>query len=374
MSSLDAYHRFNDDLLLQDTDQNLASHKYPSIVHVLDHPELREIFIQFDEAANQAKRRGRITGFVAIGLGFVALALAALEYPVVHQTGEHSNIVRVAVAVSSAMCGIAGVFIGSIGLLFARRKREWLRRRLMGELTRQFHFQTFACRLPEILKSLTDEKSKSNFVTERQTWFETFKAQYLSKVDAAFVEMVTKDDLNMEWLHNCGREVPKIRESRLLDPLFKAYRELRILHQISYANYKLQDDRKIFSPMPGRQAQVFAQVSFIAIVILFAIHGGVLFDVFFPGSIWAGSTLISVIIVWIALAALAMRALEQGLQPEREFERYQHYRSALRAVLDRFDRADSCGDKLRVMQDMERLSFDELRDFLVTNNRSQFVM
>jgi hypothetical protein len=114
----------------------------------------------------------------------------------------------------------------------------------------------------------------------------------------------------------------------------------------------------------------------ITIVILFAIHGGVLLNVFLPGSIWSGSTseLISVIIIWIALAALAMRALEQGLQPDREFERYQHYRSALRAVLDRFDHAESCGDKLRVMQEMERLSFDELRDFLITNNRSQFVL
>jgi hypothetical protein len=376
MTTLDESHKFNDDLLLDDEDRNLANRKYPTIAHVLDHPELRHLFLQFDEPANRAKRKGRTAGFIAIGLGFLALALAALEYPAVHQTGEHSNMVRMTVAVTSALCGISGVLIGSIGLLFARRKQEWLRRRLMGELTRLFHFHTFVCRLPEILASLQDEKSKSDFVMERQIWLETFKARYLNKVNAAFVEMVTKDNVGMEWLHDGGQEVTKIRESRLLGPLFKAYRELRILHQISYTNYKLQDDHKILSAMPGRQAQIFAQFSLIAIVILFAIHGGVLLNAFFPGSVWAGSTseLISVIIIWIALAALAMRALEQGLQPDREFERYQHYRSALRAVLERFDRADFCADKVRIMQEMERLSFDELRDFLVTNNRSHFVL
>jgi hypothetical protein len=102
----------------------------------------------------------------------------------------------------------------------------------------------------------------------------------------------------------------------------------------------------------------------------------VLLNVFFPSSIWAPFTseVINVAIIWIALAGLALRAIEQGLQPDREFERYQQYRSALRAVLDRFDRSDSTEDKIRVMQEMERLSFDELRDFLITNERSQFVL
>jgi hypothetical protein len=215
-TSLDESHKFNDDLLLENEDRNLANRKYPTIAHVLDHPELRQLFRQFDEPANRAKRRGRIAGFIAIGLGFVALALAALEYPAVHQTGEHSNIAQVALAVTSALCGIAGVLVGSMGLLFARRKREWLRRRLMGELTRLFHFHTFLCRLPEISASLKDEKSKSEFGMERQTWLQTFKARYLNKVDAAFVEMVTKDSMGMEWLHDCGREIPKIRESNYL--------------------------------------------------------------------------------------------------------------------------------------------------------------
>jgi hypothetical protein len=71
--------KFNDDLLMQESDRKLAVRKYPTIYHVLDHPELRKLFLQYDEPANLAKRKGRRTGLWAIGLGFGALALAALE-------------------------------------------------------------------------------------------------------------------------------------------------------------------------------------------------------------------------------------------------------------------------------------------------------
>jgi Domain of unknown function (DUF4365) len=68
------------------------------------------------------------------------------------------------------------------------------------------------------------------------------------------------------------------------------------------------------------------------------------------------------------------RAIEQGLQPEREIERYQQYRSAVRAILERYDEAPSQAAKIEIMREMERLSFDEMRNFLITNERSRFVM
>ena len=74
------------------------------------------------------------------------------------------------------------------------------------------------------------------------------------------------------------------------------------------------------------------------------------------------------------LAALAARAIQDGLQPEREAERYQQYRSAVRFVLERFDLSESQKEKLRIMQEMERLVFDEMRNFLISGNRTRFVM
>jgi hypothetical protein len=93
-----------------------------------------------------------------------------------------------------------------------------------------------------------------------------------------------------------------------------------------------------------------------------------------PGEFARYGWIFAITAIWIALFALAARAVEQGLQPEREIERYQQYGSALRAVRDRFDRSETAAEKLQIMVEMEQLSFDEMRNFLITNDRSSFVM
>jgi len=105
-------------------------------------------------------------------------------------------------------------------------------------------------------------------------------------------------------------------------------------------------------------------------------HLGVLGGALLPTSIFAffHSSIAIVIIIWLALAALATRAIEQGLQPEREIERYQQYRSAVRTILERYDEASNQRSKVAIMREMERLAFDEMRNFLITNERSRFVM
>ena len=167
-----------------------------------------------------------------------------------------------------------------------------------------------------------------------------------------------------------------MHESKELEPVFQAYRELRILHQLDYADYKLQNDYRIISIMPRRQLAVLSQAAFTWLVLLLVMHIGILAGALFPASILGAfhSASAIVIIIWFALAALATRAIEEGLQPEREIERYQQYRSAVRAMLDRFDEASSQKSKLTVMREMERLAFDEMRNFLITNERARFVM
>jgi hypothetical protein len=231
-------------------------------------------------------------------------------------------------------------------------------------------------RLPEILLSLKDDRAKSEFLSQRQLWLETFVNRFQGNLDAAFVELVDEERASDFCLHEVRKRKTIVRETQNLDPVFEAYRDLRILHQINHANYKLQNDYKLFSAMPRRQGQVLSHLSLIAVVLLCIVDAGVLWQVFFPGSVWtvAATDWISVFTVCIALAALSVRAIEQGLQPEREAERYQQYRSAMRAILDRFDRAQSQAEKFPIMEEMEHLCFDELRNFLTTNERARFVL
>lgn len=370
-------HKFNDDLLLAKEERQLAARKYPAILHVLDHPELRDFFLILDTEAKRQKRQGLILGFCAIGLVLLALLIASAEQLSGH-SGERTPFwdrLPAGLALLSAGCGIVGAIVGGIGILSGRRKRQWLYRRLMAERTRQFHFQTLIFRADEILQSLKGDQAKSAFLARRNIWFETFKQNFVGKLDSEFTKMIGDEDDDGNMLLHEIRKPPSIRETKQLEPLFAAYRELRIQHQLGYASYKLTEDRRIFSDGPRNQALVLSNFGFLSIVGLCAVHLIVLFFVLFAPAAWETSRAIfATIAVWFALVALAIRAIEQGLQPEREIERYQQYRSGIKAIRDRFDGAGTPAEKLRVMVEMEQLTYDEMRNFLITNDRSRFVM
>jgi hypothetical protein len=378
MASSDQDHKFNDDLLLTAKDRQSAARKYPTIFHVLDHPELRQLFSHYDKLANTAKRRGRRWGFVAIGLVLFALLIASTEHASEHSTEALSLIERLhhprtIWAFVSAACGLIGALIGGFGVLYADRKRQWLYQRLMTERIRQFHFQTFIFRAQEILRSLKNADTKVDFAVSRDAWFDAFKNNFVGKLDSEFAKMISDDGAEMS-LHEHQKSAPKIQGIEELDPLFKAYRELRIEHQIGYANYNLMQDGRILSSVPRSQAQMLSNFGFLCIGGLCAAHVLVLLAVLVPSELGRYGWLLASVAIWIALAALAARAVEQGLQPEREVERYQQYGSGLKAIRDRFDRADTPEEKLQIMIELERLAFDETRNFLITNDRARFVM
>jgi membrane protein implicated in regulation of membrane protease activity len=282
----------------------------------------------------------------------------------------------IALAGVSFTLALLSFLIGSVGVLFAGRKREWLHRRLMGESIRQFHFQMLIFRLPQILASLKDDATKTAFLSQRTLWLESFKARFAGHLDAIFAAIIQEENKAEPWLHDRAKpgERAKVPESKELDPLFEAYRELRFEHQLGYANYRLQDDHRLISSMPRRQLAVLSQAVFIWTILLVALHAGYLLGALVPVLTLFHSAGAIVAIIWCALAALATRAIEQGLQPEREIERYQQYRSGIRAILERYDEAPSQNAKIEVMREMERLAFDEMRNFLITNERSRFVM
>lgn len=72
--------------------------------------------------------------------------------------------------------------------------------------------------------------------------------------------------------------------------------------------------------------------------------------------------------------ALALRTLEEGLQPHREVERYRQYGSALRIIRDRFKRADNAKEKMQALKELEGLSYWEMVSFLKSGEEAKFVM
>ena len=64
---------FNDDLLLADVDRKEVARSFPTCMHVLDFPELRQVFDGYDLSANRWKKNLRLAGLATIALGVIAL-------------------------------------------------------------------------------------------------------------------------------------------------------------------------------------------------------------------------------------------------------------------------------------------------------------
>lgn len=122
---------------------------------------------------------------------------------------------------------------------------------------------------------------------------------------------------------------------------------------------------------------VFSITTLVCILAIFVIHLWIAISLSLEGQAEHAGMFgfdTHVWVIWIAIVVLGIRALQEGLQPERELERYRHYRAGVHALRDRFEAAISAAEKLEIRRDMERLTFDEFRNFLRSNHEARFVL
>ncbi len=365
-------HRFNSDLLTNSGDIELAAHSYQTLTHVLDHPELRALFTYYDVRANTAKQRSRRAGLLAIFLGTFALLSASAE-AFSHSPNESSMLLGMA----AALAGILSVAIGLWGVLHTKSKRQWLCDRLMTERLRQFHFQTFVFRLPEIVASLGTSEGAKAYNDARCRLFDEFKTKYQGHLEAELTEILDEGESSDKWLYD-PTPIPESLLKADLGEVFRAYRTLRITHQLQYANHKLRPEGSLWSPSLRKQAAFLSQTAFVCVLLLFVIHLVIAFALAVPSFVAMGSfvnePLVHVTTIWCAILALAIRAVEEGFGIRNEIERFRDYRSSITAIHERFNRTTDSAEKLRIMEEMERLAFEEMCSFLRDANDTRFVM
>lgn len=364
MSSSD--YPFNDELLFTEADRGLAKKLFPGIYPALDHEELRAAFSGIDEAANAAKKRSRRWGMIAVALVTLSLLLASTEL-LSHELDWSKGTLAVMGIVSAAL-GIPGALLGAFGVLFANTKREWLEGRLLTERMRQFHFQTFVGLMPDILEA-SRSGDWSAFTAKRGILLEKFKKEVIERRSSLFTAMVDGDDQDV-WLIPPSK--PPEPGIDIDHALFRAYRYFRIERQIRFADYKLDTRRKLFPSLPRDQSAK------LGLAAMLCVMGLVVLDIMIALGAGFGATrylyLLHLAAVWFAILALSIRTLEEGLRPGREVERYRAYRSALRAIERRFNEAPTVEARYRAMTALETLTFDEMVNFLKSNNEARFVM
>jgi len=282
--------------------------------------------------------------------------------------------------------------------MYGKRKSAWLNARLYTERLRQFHFQTFVWRLPEIAESLrSGEASRDEYCVKRNRWFNTFEDEFKGKSDSQMSALLHPTAVPAIWLHldaSIGQEpvVPDAAGVEFTD-VFRAYETLRFDEQQGYAEFMLRPSNRVDLPnatdthtrrttwpwypgvnLPLRLKQkVLNALWIVSLSMLVLMHVGILVSHIGGWHLLEG-TWPHAIVVSAALLAVAVKTLSEGFALTREIERYEEYRAVVSGLKQAFRATKSPRKKVQIMMEMEKASFEEMRMFLRSHHESTFIM
>ena len=154
--------------------------------------------------------------------------------------------------------------------------------------------------------------------------------------------------------------------------LLTVYEETRLLGQVQYTNYILSSEGKFWS-LPAKQIAALGSLSFGLVMFAFATNLVALLSTMFEGFPIEHSVL-GAIAIFFALIAVGVRALEEGLRPRQEYARMENYAATVANVHRLYTGAKSANKKIEAAMALEQASFDEMIDFLSSNENAHFVI
>ncbi len=369
-------HRFNDDLLISEHDQQLAQTEYREIYHVLDHPTLRDEFLRYDAVANSAKLWVQRIGLLAVLLATAALlssALTPLIWLLMPKAPEWVGNVLFWAEVG----GIVGLIIAAGGLVLAGRKTKWLKARMMAEVLRLWHFQSLICRGREIDASCNaaNQGEPAAYRAAREVSFRAFMREWDGTLDSHLTTLIESPESGYQLLHE--EPTKYATESPAIQKVFSAYKSIRFRHQENYANYKLQKTTNhplqiLKWPAAVLQERTQALASFCLIGSLLCslvIVIGHLTGIEFAHHLgWPAG------IITLLILNVATRAVQDGLAAPEELQRYNDYAGKTKYLLQRFDDSNDPAEKIELMGEMERAALEELKGFLRAHFEARFIV
>ena len=338
----------------------------PRVRFAFEFPELLAAFKLIDAKAMAARKESRRIGILAVFFVLAALMIASAG-PVLTGLDHKGHVI---LGYVSTGAGLIGALLGFLGIHKGSARRKWLRARLQTEVMRLFHFHYMAARLPELASVNGDPVREAAYVVRRLEAFRALQNGPLADPEAELIKIEAReqafgpDDVEPE-LSPLGTESPEAVEA-----LVVAWCALRFDWQLSYCDAKLADTGAKGRLSSKQTEQGFAVFAWSCIGLVVALH---LFQLFSEAmhieKVW-----LEVIVVWTALAALAARALEDGLQPQRDVERYEQYRANILVARERLAGAVTLAGKLEVIRAFERNSLEEMRVFMRTHGRARFLL
>lgn len=367
----------NDDLLLDEKERKRFYDRHPRLAPVFDWLELRQAFGTHEGPAKLARKRSRLCGTIAVGLGFLGLALTALT-PSLAQLLSFSTLFSHApdfaerwIGGSAAALIVAGTIVGFYQTLIGEAKRRWLISRYWTERIRQFHFQLILNNLEMAAAALGGGAALDAWRALRQGKLDDFLHDAEKSLATALEELVDDHAEEDVWADKAWSDPPPTpTPTPELVELLEGLRKQRIGVQDLYTALKLTPG--LHSPQTRAQWLQGLSDAFTAAILLITVAIGLLYvhgseepHLWRLGLLGAAGALTA--------AVVALRVLNDGLLLGTEAERYRWYLASVRSIRDRFKKVDTA-DRIRLLRELERLAYQEMRRFLVTFKEARFIM
>jgi hypothetical protein len=160
--------------------------------------------------------------------------------------------------------------------------------------------------------------------------------------------------------------------SVILDEYYKAYARMRLEGQQNYSQY-IATSKGSIRTHPRIQKQTAHSFGLFLIFGIVVLHILVTLGVF-TGIKELKSIFVHLTTVVLALMALALRAIEDGLKPDEHLARYAGYFASVRHLALRFERARIARSKHEFAWELEEAAYAEMVEFLKSSNGARFVM
>lgn len=360
----------NDDLLFSQDHREFIWRRHPKAAAIFDWPELRARFAAHDPHAGRFRKRSRRLGILAVLLGCASLVLTAFLAAI----GQAAPAATPYLGIVAALLAVASGITGFSGVLSGRDKARWLTHRFWTERMRQLHFQLIVNNLPLAAEVVTDPNRLGEWEALRNDALDSF--EHREPVYHSLERMRRNLAEDEPWLDLAWIQPPETpAASPATSELFAILRQHRFGIQKRYVSYKLMaglHSPRTRSRLVRTGADVMTVLALLAAAALGILHATAAPTV--PGASSAPALLVVAGVGgMLAALVLALRVLDEGLQLRSETERYEWYLAATEALERRFDVGDA-RTRVAVLREMERLSYQELRQFTVSFDEARFVM
>jgi len=330
------------------------SAQFPQLTKLLDNPDISGRFAKSEITANQSKRWFNAFGLSSLGLIIVMLLIAAWR-PFIHKAGIATPAWMLWLSATAGFASFAMLITSTYVFGF---QEKWLYNRFVTERLRQWKFQ-------QLLDGRFVELSVTNpheFESELEKRWVTAQFDVLEKPGTM------EDFLDAEDFRLFVR--PSVSaNTELARTVADAYQMLRLDYQAKYLSFKKHTlgTLDVWTSGIGKLTFLLAGLMALSEIVIVALVPSVSHESIL-------SWLFGVLALSLALISVAVRIVRSAKAISEETERYTTKWVLLKTLAERFYRDANPEMRLECMVETERVCVEELREFIRTFRKSDYLI